>query len=84
MWALPPHLRSQEIKEPVKEPTLDDGQFFQKQKLSHFFGEFQKKLGTGGYFIFILILKKKSASSFKKIQRKKTKKSPPELEVIIK
>jgi len=77
MWALPPHLRSQEIKEPVKEPTLDDGQFFQKQKLSHFFGEFQKKLGTGGYFIFILILLKKIRKFFQKNSEEKNKKKPP-------
>jgi hypothetical protein len=50
----PFHLRSQKIKEPVKEPTLDGRFFPKKTKTGDFFGENFKKLGTGGYFILIL------------------------------
>jgi hypothetical protein len=59
MWVrvcgpLPSILRSQKIKEPVKEPTLDGRFFPKKKKTGDFFGEFQFFLKTGGYFILIL------------------------------
>jgi hypothetical protein len=70
-FTVPGNQRTGQRTYPRRRPILS------KTKTKSLLRRISKKLGTGGYFIFILILLKKIRKFFQKNSEEKNKKKPP-------